>query len=261
MLPPLRAKSTRDRRYGERMKKSLRRWSDQWGRTWYGVWDKESGHPVGFLNLAAEFRVPSATLIPDQKYFTFADPETGSLSFTVEVERWQSDLANGWNTWRERLSGLAAEKGQINVTRLEDLPIIVKQIIGASPMHEKFLAAVALGNAWTLGKKNPATGDYYPTPAWAVPILHTLDRRESLDGGGVITQFDADELADEDHGYAPVVHAPITDSELDPSSENPEIVERLAAELAYEGLNETNPPQKTTPVKKTGPFQNPKKPS
>lgn len=237
MISDLEPKSTRNRRYHQRIKNNVR-WTEPNGRVWIGTRDKETGHPTGGLRLHPSYQPPYATLIPIiAHYFQFDDEDEGRV--TIDYRQWRIDAANDEARWKQSMLKVALEKNQTAET-VEALPPLVHDIVGKRPMAEIFIAAMERGNRWALGIPNKH-GVLDPVPAFATPaLLQTLVRVETTHGSGETSDFDDALFANpDDDGFVP--------PELDDDAE--EAAARLEAQDNYADLDDEHPPTPRTPVR------------
>lgn len=160
---------------------------------------------MGFVSppVPIGWKPPFPELYPPAECFT-QDPNK-PMQIRIDYDKWYQMSVDGMDDWTRALQITAEMRYPSNAGEViaNPTPDLLKQV-GRRPLHVDFIVAMMNGNRWALGQPSLSTGERYPTPKWATPILDSVGslqkptRDPSREAAKFADEDEAPELTEED---------------------------------------------------------------
>lgn len=166
-------------------------WTDQHGRRWAGMVDKETQAPLTLRPFG--WAPPLPTMVPPQQYHAY---DVQSRTFTINYRGWLEEYADAEQEFKAFEMQVAKHHfGAAALEKIKAGDADLKRLAGSPPQNGQYIRAMAAGNKWALGLTRP-DGTPYPRPSWAEDAWETWQVRYALRDEAVLSFDDAEAFPD-----------------------------------------------------------------
>lgn len=166
-------------------------WTDQHGRRWAGMVDKETQAPMTLRPFG--WSAPLPTMVPPQQYHSY---DVQSRTFTIDYKGWLDEYAEAEREFKAFQMQVAKHHfGAAALEKIKADDADLKRLAGAPPQGIQYIKAMAAGNKWALGLQRP-DGTPYPRPAWADDAYASWQVSYTLGDTGELVLDDAEAFPD-----------------------------------------------------------------
>ena len=205
---------------------------DPHGRAWEVLLDPDTFVPCALP--IPKFRAP---LEVPPKFLVFSSEQLGQCG--IRYDLWAAEWAGADEEYTRLLRQAARAQFNLELASVpaDKLPALY-DAVGEPPQSVEFVHAAAAGNRWVLGLASPATGQPYPAPQWATPILARIAPRWAQlrpEDRAARAAVDRAKYADED-GATPALGATTLDPDAVDGATPTDNAGAFADEVDYDRL-------------------------